>query len=98
MLCFAIIFDIIGLIPVLNIFTEILASGIIWLWQKHYAPDADFLVSFLGNKIADFITLGIFPSNIGMVVVAYLQKRAKGAKPAGEGAGTTAASPEPSPT
>jgi hypothetical protein len=71
----AALFDLVGLIPLLNILTEILASGIIWFWQKTYAPKEDPLLSLITTKIIDFCSLGIFPSNIGMVVIAYMKKK-----------------------
>lgn len=73
----ALLFDIVGLIPILNLFTEFLASLIIWFWQKHYEPKLDPLLSLLVNKIIDFFSLGLYPSNIGMVLVAYIKKKAQ---------------------
>jgi hypothetical protein len=77
----AALFDLVGLIPILNILTEILASGIIWFWQKTYAPKEDPLLSLITTKIIDFCSLGIFPSNIGMVVIAYTKKKASAKLP-----------------
>lgn len=71
----ALIFDIIGIVPIINLFTELLASLIIWFWQKMYVPQVDPLLSLFVNKIIDFFSLGLFPSNIGMVLVAYIKKK-----------------------
>jgi len=82
----ALLFDIVGLIPILNIFTEILVGLLLWFWQKSYAPNIDPLLSFFANKVIDICTLGIFPSNISIVIVAFMKKRAALKTPA---AGTT---------
>jgi len=86
-------FDLIGIIPILNLLTDFLASLLLWFWQKQYAPQTDPLLSIFANKIIDICTLGIFPSNIGIVVVAYIKKRASARETTGEAA---AAKPEPS--
>ena len=79
MLCVAALFDLIGLIPIINLLSEILAGLIICLWQKFYNPKIDpmiFLLTFLVAKIIDAISLGILPSNIGVVIYAYTKKKA----------------------
>lgn len=76
MLCLAGLFDLIGLIPVINIFTEMLAGLTIGFWQKFYNPKLDPILTFIVAKIIDAISLGILPSNIGIVVYAYIKKKA----------------------
>lgn len=76
MLSLAVLFDLIGLIPIINIFTEILAGLIFGLWQKSYNPKTDPIITFFVAKIIDAISLGILPSNIGIVVYAYIKKKA----------------------
>lgn len=69
-------FDLLGLIPILNIFTDLLAGLILWFWQKSYVPSFDPMLNIFTNKIIDICTLGIFPSNMGIVIVAFIKKRA----------------------
>ena len=76
MLCVAALFDSVGWIPILNFFTETLAGLILGLWQKSYVPKTDPIITFLVAKIIDAISLGILPSNIGVVVYAYIKKKA----------------------
>ncbi|KKR03564.1 MAG: hypothetical protein UT31_C0016G0008 [Parcubacteria group bacterium GW2011_GWF2_39_13b] len=76
MLCIAGFFDLIGLIPILNLFTDLLAALLFWMWQKNYVPSFDPMLNIFTNKVIDICTLGIFPSNIGIVLVAYIKKRA----------------------
>lgn len=76
MLALAAIFDLIGLVPFLNFFTEALAGLIFGLWQKFYNPKLDPILTFIVAKIIDAISLGILPSNIGIVVYAYIKKKA----------------------
>ena len=78
----ALFFDLIGIVPILNLLTEILAGAIIWFWQKSYAPKVDPLLSLMVNKIIDFASLGLFPSNISMVIVAYVKKKSSEKEPA----------------
>jgi len=73
----AAIFDLIGLIPIINFFSELLAGFILGLWQKGYAPKTDPVMTFLVAKIIDIASLGILPSNIAIVVYAYLKKKAQ---------------------
>ncbi len=68
-------FDLIGLIPLINIFTETLAGLIIGFWQKHYSPKTDPVLSFFLGKIGDAISFGILPSNIAIVIYAYWRKK-----------------------
>lgn len=75
MLCLAIFFDLIGLIPIVNFFSEILAGLMIGLWQKMYFSKSNPLVEFFAAKIIDALSLGILPSNSGLVVITYLRKK-----------------------
>lgn len=75
MLCLAALFDLIGVIPFVNIVTEIFAGLIIGFWQKVYAPKTDPILSFIVAKIIDIASFGILPSNIGVVVYAYVKKK-----------------------
>jgi len=78
----ALFFDIIGIIPVLNIFTEIIASLILGFWQKKYAPSIDPLMTIAATKIADIVSLGILPSNIAIVIFAHIKRKATTKLPA----------------
>ncbi len=80
MLILAILFDLIGLVPLLNFFTEFLAGLIFGLWQKFYNPKLDPVLTFIVAKIIDAMSLGILPSNIGIVVYAYMKKKALNVK------------------
>ncbi len=79
MLCVAGLFDLIGMIPIVNIFSEIIAGLILWFWQKTYVPKLDPLISIVATKIIDFILgLGMvsyLPSNISTVIIAYIKKK-----------------------
>jgi len=77
MFCVAIVFDLIGLIPFVNFFSETIAGLTLGLWQKSYAPKTDPLLTFFIAKIIDTISLGILPSNIGIVIFAYIKKNPK---------------------
>lgn len=76
MLGAAALFDLIGLIPVVNFITELLAGLIIGRWQKNYAPKLDPVLTFIVAKIIDVAFLGLLPSNIGVVIYAYIKKKA----------------------
>jgi len=76
MLCLAAVFDLISLIPIVNIFTEILAGLILWLWKKTYDSKTNPLIDIVAAKIIDYIFLDILPSNIFTVVYAYTKKKA----------------------
>ena len=76
MLFLAIIFDLIGVIPIINFITESLAGLIFGIWQKEYAPQTDPVLTFIIAKTIDAISAGILPSNIGIVVYAYIKKKA----------------------
>ena len=78
----ALFFDIIGLIPVLNILTEIIATAIFGFWQKKHAPSIDPLMTIAITKIADIVSLGILPSNIAIVVLAHIKKKVAAKIPA----------------
>lgn len=93
MLIIAGFFDLIGLIPFLNILTDLLAAFIFWFWQKSYIPSFDPLLNIFANKVIDVCTLGIFPSNIGIVIVAYIKKRAASKENPSE---SPSSAPEPS--
>lgn len=69
-------FDLVGLVPILNFFTESVAGLTFGLWQKTYAPKTNPLITFFIAKIIDAGTLGIAPSNIGIVVFAFMKKKA----------------------
>jgi hypothetical protein len=77
----AVLFDLVGLIPIVNFLTEILAGAVFWFWQKTYTPKEDPLLSLIVTKIIDLCSLGIFPSNIGMVIIAYTKKKAAAKSP-----------------
>ena len=79
MLCLAALFDLIGVIPILNLATETLAGLIFGFWQKNYVPKLDPILTFIVAKIIDVVSLGILPSNIGIVVYAYIKKKAAAA-------------------
>lgn len=70
-------FDLVGFVPILNFFTEPVAGLIFGLWQKTYAPNTNPLITFFVAKIIDAGTLGAAPSNIGIVVFAFIKKRAE---------------------
>jgi len=72
----ALLFDIVSLIPIVNIFTELLAGLILWLWKKSYNSKTDPLIDIIAAKIVDYIFLDILPSNIFTVVYAYTKKKA----------------------
>ncbi len=87
MFCLAILFDAFGflciflaaLVPFLAILpflSETLAGLIFGLWQWFYNPKTDPIITFIVAKIIDAISLGILPSNIGIVVYAYIKKKA----------------------
>lgn len=76
MLVLAAVFDLIGIIPIVNLLTELLAGFIIGLWQASYAPKTDPLTTFFLAKILDICTLGFLPSNIAIIVYAYIKKKA----------------------
>lgn len=75
MLVVAIIFDLISLIPIVNIFSEILAGLILWLWKQTYNPKTNPLIDIVAAKVIDFIFLDILPSNIFTVVYSYAKKK-----------------------
>jgi hypothetical protein len=76
MLCVAVFFDLIGLIPIINIITEVLASLILGLWQWIYAPKTNPAITLLVAKMIDAMSLGFLPSNIAIVLYAYLKQKA----------------------
>jgi|GEM_PF-1911188 len=76
MIVLAALFDLIGIIPIINLMTELLAGLIIGLWQSGYTPKTDPLISFFLAKVMDLLTFGILPSNIAIVIYAYIKKKA----------------------
>jgi len=72
----AVFFDLIGLIPVVNFFSETLALMAFGFWQKIYAPKTNPLLTALVTLIADGLFLGLLPRNIATVVYAFIKKRA----------------------
>ncbi len=78
----AICFDLVGMIPVVNFFTEAIAAMTFGFWQKSYSPKTNPLITFIVAKIADAIFLGFLPSNISIVVYAYLKKKTASKIPA----------------
>lgn len=75
----AALFDLIGLVPILNVVTEIAAGLIFGLWQKTYSPKTDPFMTFMIAKMVDLASLGFLPSNIGIVIYAYFKKKAANA-------------------
>jgi hypothetical protein len=77
MLVVAIFFDIVGMIPFINFFTEPLASLIVGFWYLTYESSSDILLNFLKNKLIDICTFGLWFSNTAIVRRAYKDKVAK---------------------
>jgi len=77
MLCLAILFDVLGAIPGLNLITEILAGLIMGFWQKTYAPSTDPILNFIVTRIIDVCFVGLLPSNIAIVIRCYIKKKAE---------------------
>lgn len=75
MFCGAVIFDLVGMIPIINFITEPVATLVFGFWQKTYAPKSNPLVTIMCAKLADLFLLGMLPSNIGVVIYAYTAKR-----------------------
>lgn len=75
MFCWAVLFDLIGLIPFVNFISELIAGFIFGFWQKRYIQKTNPLATFVIAKIVDTISTGILPSNIGIVVFAYSRKK-----------------------
>lgn len=81
MFILALCFDVIGLIPVIDIasvVTEPIAVVIFGYWQKKYR-NVDFLTILINAgvwKSLDAITIGILPSNSGLVIREYTKKKA----------------------
>ncbi|OGZ33782.1 MAG: hypothetical protein A2174_02080 [Candidatus Portnoybacteria bacterium RBG_13_41_18] len=71
----AVIFDLIGWIPFVNIASEFIAGLTLFFWQKSYMPKADPLISIVATKLFDLITFGILPSNIATVLLVYFKKK-----------------------
>lgn len=75
MLILAGFFDLIGLIPFLNIITETFAGLLFGMWQKSYAPKTNPVITFVVAKFIDVASLGILPSNTGIVVYTFIKKK-----------------------
>jgi hypothetical protein len=73
--CVAAIFDLLGLVPLVNLFSETIASLFFGFWQKQYEPELDPFTNIIVAKIIDVLSLGILPSNMGIVVFAYFKKK-----------------------
>ncbi len=79
MLGVAILFDLVGLIPLLNFFTEALSGLVMGFWQKLYMNEAslaEIVLTFISAKSIKAASLGWLPTNIGVVVFAYARKKA----------------------
>ena len=72
----AIIFDLIGLIPIVNIASEVVARLLFWLWQKTYIPDVDPFIATIVSEIIKWAGAGFLPSNIEIVIYSYFKKKA----------------------
>lgn len=77
MLVIAALFDLVGLIPFINFFSELVAGFILGLWQKGYAPKTDPFLTFFMAKVADIFMIGLLPSNIAVVIYAYIKKKSQ---------------------
>lgn len=75
MLFLAIIFDLIGFVPIINFISEPVAGIIFWIWQKQYAPKSNPLTTLIYAKLADLFSFGMLPSNTGVVIYAYVVKK-----------------------
>lgn len=75
MMFIAVFFDLVGLIPFVNVCTEIVSGIIFYVWQRSYVPQSSPLLNFLGTRVADFLLLGFFPSNISVVLSAFAKKK-----------------------
>jgi hypothetical protein len=86
MLCLAILFDAIGFLcsllagfapflAFLPLLSESLAGLIFGFWQTFYVPQTNPALTFIVAKIIDALSLGFLPSNIGIVVYAYIKKK-----------------------
>ncbi len=79
MLCVAILFDLVGWIPILNFFTETLSGLVIGFWQKLYMEEAslaEIVLSFVTAKSVKAASLGAGPTNCGIVFFTYFRKKA----------------------
>jgi hypothetical protein len=76
MFSLALLFDLVSLIPIVNIATEIFAALVLWLWKKSYNSKTNPLIDIVAAKIIDYICLDILPSNMFTVVYAYIKKKA----------------------
>jgi hypothetical protein len=79
MFSLAFLFDLVSLIPIVNIATEIFAALVLWLWKKSYNSKTNPLIDIVAAKIIDYICLDILPSNMFTVVYAYIKKKAASA-------------------
>ena len=79
MLCVAILFDLVGWIPILNFFTEMLSGLVMGFWQKLYMEEAslaEIVLSFVTAKSVKAASLGAGPTNCGIVFFTYFRKKA----------------------
>lgn len=82
MLALAIIFDIPGFIPgvdIICLITDPVAAILFGFWQKKY-QNTDLLTVFsnaIAWKLSDALTVGILPSNTGLVVRTYMKTKAQ---------------------
>ncbi|MEK7160888.1 MAG: hypothetical protein AAB724_02575 [Patescibacteria group bacterium] len=74
-------FDLVGLIPALNIATETIAALLFGLWQTNFLPQVNPVLGILMVKLADLCTLGLLPSNLAIVVRAYIKKKSSAKVP-----------------
>lgn len=75
MLFVAILFDAVGCIPIVNLATEAVAGLIIGFWQKSYVPQLNPMANFITAKLVDICCLGLFPSNMAIIIRSYLKKK-----------------------
>ncbi len=71
----AIVFDVFGMIPIINFFSQPLAKLSFGLWQKVYAPKTSPFLTAILTLIADGVFLGFLPDNIAVVLYAYAMKK-----------------------
>ncbi|MBI4836870.1 MAG: hypothetical protein HY813_00470 [Candidatus Portnoybacteria bacterium] len=68
-------FDLIGFIPIVNLVSEIMAAFVLRTWAFFYAPRSNPLVNIAVNKFVEIPFLGLWPSNISIVLYAYWRKK-----------------------
>ena len=75
MLIVAIIFDLLGFIPFVNIVTDIIACFILWFWKHSYNSKTNPLIDIVAAKIVDFLFVGMLPSSTFTVIYSYIKKK-----------------------